>query len=100
MLRRIDLRGTTLSAGELADVLPRATLDVEAALAQVLPIIQDVRDRGAAALRDLAERFDGVRPEHLRVPVDALEEDLAGLDPQVREGLVLAIDRTSLVDGN
>ncbi|WP_299274355.1 histidinol dehydrogenase [uncultured Georgenia sp.] len=91
MLRRIDLRGTTLSAGELADVLPRATLDVEAALAQVLPIIQDVRDRGAAALRDLAERFDGVRPEHLRVPVDALEEALAGLDPQVREGLELAI---------
>ncbi len=91
MLRRIDLRGTTLSAGELADVLPRATLDVEAALAQVLPIIQDVRDRGAAALRALAERFDGVRPEHLRVPVDALEEALAGLDPQVREGLELAI---------
>lgn len=91
MLRRIDLRGTTLSAGELADVLPRATLDVEAALAQVLPIIQDVRDRGAVALRDLAERFDGVRPEHLRVPVDALEEALAGLDPQVREGLELAI---------
>lgn len=91
MLRRIDLRGTTLSAGELADVLPRATLDVEAALAQVLPIIQDVRDRGAPALRDLAERFDGVRPEHLRVPVDALEEALAGLDPQVREGLELAI---------
>ena len=91
MLRRIDLRGTTLSAGELADVLPRAMLDVEAALAQVLPIIQDVRDRGAAALRDLAERFDGVRPEHLRVPVDALEEALAGLDPQVREGLELAI---------
>src|SRR5690625_1413821 len=91
MLRRIDLRGTTLSAGELADVLPRATRDVEAALAQVLPIIQDVRDRGAAALRDLAERFDGVRPEHLRVPVDALEEALAGLDPQVREGLELAI---------
>ncbi len=92
MLRRIDLRGTTLSAGELADVLPRATLDVEAALAQVLPILQDVRDRGAAALRDLAERFDGVRPEHLRVPAAALRDALAGLDPQVREGLELAIE--------
>ncbi len=92
MLRRIDLRGSDLSPDALADVLPRATLDVEAAMGQVLPILQDVRDRGALALRDLAERFDRVRPEHLRVPAEALEEALAGLDPQVREGLELSIE--------
>ncbi|WP_324653140.1 histidinol dehydrogenase [Georgenia sp. H159] len=91
MLRRIDLRGTDLSARELAQVLPRATLDVEAATARVLPIIQDVRDRGAAALRDLAERFDGVRPEHLLVPAPALRDALDRLDPQVREALELSI---------
>ena len=89
MLRRIDLRGSAVS--DLAGVLPRATLDVEAALAQVLPIITDVRERGAVALRDLAERFDGVRPEHLRVPADALSAALADLDPQVREALELSI---------
>ena len=89
MLRRIDLRGSDVS--DLAGVLPRATLDVEAALAQVLPIIADVRDRGALALRDLAERFDGVRPEHLRVPAEALAQALADLDPQVREALELSI---------
>ncbi|QDB78874.1 histidinol dehydrogenase [Georgenia wutianyii] len=89
MLRRIDLRGSDVS--DLAGVLPRATLDVEAALAQVLPIIADVRDRGALALRDLAERFDGVRPEHLRVPAEALQQALADLDPQVREALELSV---------
>lgn len=91
MLRRIDLRATDLTPAALVDVLPRATLDVEAAMAQVLPIIDDVRARGGAALRDLAERFDGVRPEHLRVPADALAEALEGLDPQVREALELSI---------
>ena len=91
MLRRIDLRGTSTRAADLAGVLPRATLDVEAATAQVLPIISDVRARGAVALRELAERFDGVRPERLRVPVAALSEALAALDPQVREALEIAI---------
>ncbi|MBD8060875.1 histidinol dehydrogenase [Oceanitalea stevensii] len=92
MLRRIDLRASDLAPAALVDVLPRATLDVEAAMAQVLPIIDDVRARGGAALRDLAERFDGVRPEHLRVPARALAEALEGLDPQVREALELSID--------
>ncbi|WP_454084750.1 histidinol dehydrogenase [Georgenia sp. Marseille-Q6866] len=91
MLRRIDLRASDLAPAALVDVLPRATLDVEAAMAQVLPIIDDVRARGGAALRDLAERFDGVRPEHLRVPAQALAEALEALDPQVREALELSI---------
>src|SRR5690606_34048750 len=89
MLRRIDLRSHDVS--DLAGVLPRATLDVEAALTQVLPIVEDVRTRGAAALRDLAERFDGVRPEHLRVPAEALRAALADLDPEVRGALELSI---------
>ncbi|WP_413450507.1 histidinol dehydrogenase [Georgenia phoenicis] len=91
MLRRIDLRDTDLAPAALVDVLPRATLDVEAAMAQVLPILQDVRARGGAALRDLAERFDGVRPEHLRVPAEALATALEELDPQVREALEISI---------
>ncbi len=91
MLRRIDLRATDLAPAALVDVLPRATLDVEAAMAQVLPIIDDVRARGGAALRDLAERFDGVRPEHLRVPSHVLADALDELDPQVREALELSI---------
>ena len=68
MLTRTDLRSTRLSARQLAQALPRAALDVTAAQAAVAPLIEDVRRRGAAALRDAAERFDGVRPVHLRVP--------------------------------
>lgn len=91
MLTRTDLRGRALSAAELADVLPRAELDVEGALDRIRPVLADVRERGAAALRDLAERFDGVRPEHIRVPAAALGEALDQLDPDVREALEAAI---------
>jgi len=42
-------------------VLPRAEFDLDAALSAVRPICDDVHHRGAEALRDLGERFDGVR---------------------------------------
>ena len=91
MLTRIDLRDTDPDARDLAAILPRADLDVAAALESVAPFIEDVRARGAAALRDAAERFDHVRPEHLRVPASAIERALADLDASVREGLELSI---------
>ena len=97
MISRIDLRGRTFTARELLEVLPRAELDVEAATARVAPIIAAVRERGAAALRDLAERFDGVRPERLRVPPEVLQTALAALDPLVRSALEETIVRVRAV---
>ena len=94
MLSRTDLRSSDLSASRLAEVLPRADLDVAAALEDVTPIVEDVRARGADALREAAERFDSVRPEHLRVPAEAAAAALEGLDPQVREALELSIAHT------
>jgi len=91
MIRRIDLRAQILSPRELSERLPRAALDVEAATAAVAPIVDDVRERGGAALRDLAERFDGVRPERLRVPASALEEAAGSLDSELREAFDLSI---------
>ncbi|MDO4887147.1 MAG: histidinol dehydrogenase [Actinomycetaceae bacterium] len=91
MLQRIDLRGTALDPAQLAERLPRAALDVEAAMAAIAPVIDDVRERGGAALRDLAERFDGVRPEHLRVPASALAEAAERLDPELRAALEMSI---------
>jgi histidinol dehydrogenase len=97
MISRIDLRGRTLSRRELLEELPRAEVDVEHAGATVAPIIEDVRTRGAAALRDLAERFDGVRPASLRVPADALSRAVAQLDPEVRGALEETITRVRQV---
>nr|WP_210737261.1 histidinol dehydrogenase [Cellulomonas hominis] len=91
------MRGRTLSRRELLAALPRPELDVESAAAAVEPILADVRARGADALRDLAERFDGVRPEHLRVPAEAIAAAVDVLDPDVRAALDETIRRVRTV---
>ena len=95
MLTRIDLRGRR--DDDLRSVLPRATLDVAAAVEQVRPVVEDVRDRGEAAVREATKRFDGVEPEHLRVPADALANALEQLDPAVRSALEEATRRARTV---
>nr|WP_206068803.1 histidinol dehydrogenase [Nonomuraea sp. FMUSA5-5] len=82
---------------DLRDVLPRAELDVEAALEKVRPICDDVRHRGAAAVRELTARFDGVEIASARVPAEALDRALAELDPRVRAALEESIRRARLV---
>ncbi len=97
VIPRLDLRGRTLGLRELRAVLPRAEFDVEAALGTVRPIVEDVRDRGAAALYDAAERFDGIRPPRLRVPAEVIEDALTALDPAVRAALEESIRRARIV---
>ncbi|PZS24983.1 MAG: histidinol dehydrogenase, partial [Pseudonocardiales bacterium] len=94
MLTRIDLRGR---AGEAGSVLPRAALDVEAAVDAVRPICEAVRTAGTAGVVEWTERFDGVRLGTLRVPAAALDAALAGLDRDVRVALEEAIRRVRRV---
>ncbi|XBH22573.1 histidinol dehydrogenase [Jonesiaceae bacterium BS-20] len=97
MMNRLDLRGQKLTPRSLAEVLPRAEVSVDDAAQLVAPILATVRDRGAAGLRDLSEKFDEVRPEHLRVPAQMLKDALTTLDPAVREALEEAIVRVRKV---
>ena len=97
MLSTIDLRGRQLGVRELRHLLPRAEFDVATAVETVRPICEDVRHRGAEALYELGERFDGVRPTSLRVPADVLEAALAELDAEVRAALDEAIRRVRIV---
>ncbi|MBO0900603.1 histidinol dehydrogenase [Cellulomonas sp. zg-ZUI22] len=99
MISRIDLRGRRPSRRELLLELPRAELDVEHATATVAPILEAVRTRGADALRELAERFDGVRPAHVRVPAEVVAGAVGALDPQVRAALEETIRRVRAVHG-
>jgi histidinol dehydrogenase len=100
VISRVDLRGSPpagLSREKLSRVLPRAALDVQAAMAAVLPICEEVRRRGAAAVRDLTARFDGVDAETTRVPPAALAAALGNLGPAVRGALEEAARRVRLV---
>jgi histidinol dehydrogenase len=100
VLTRIDLRGesaASLGRTRLDGVLPRARLDVGAAVEAVRPVCEDVRQRGAAAVRDQTRRFDGVDLATTRVPRQALADALAGLAPDVRAALQEAARRARLV---
>jgi histidinol dehydrogenase len=97
MMSTIDLRGRQLGVRALRGVLPRADFDVASAVETVRPICEDVRHRGAAALYDLGERFDGVRPPALRVPAPVLAAALESLDLEVRVALEESIRRARLV---
>jgi histidinol dehydrogenase len=100
VISRIDLRGRgpgRLGRAELAGVLPRAATDVEAAAAQIRPVCEDVRRRGAQAVREYTQRFDGVDLATTVVPRDALDEALEALDPTVANALEEAARRTRAV---
>ncbi|MBA2639109.1 MAG: histidinol dehydrogenase [Nocardioidaceae bacterium] len=93
MLRRLDLRGSTRGADPAVSELPRADYDVAAAAEAVRAICDDVRERGAAAVREASVRFDGVDPGELRVPADQIAAALRALDADVRVALEEAIRR-------
>ncbi|MFF2369028.1 histidinol dehydrogenase [Agromyces sp. NPDC058110] len=93
MLRTIDLRGSRPTTAELLALVPRAETDVSAALAPAARIIDEVREHGERALLEQAERFDGVRPEAIRVPADELRAALEALDPEVRSAVESTIER-------
>jgi len=100
VISRIDLRGAgpgQLSRTALAGVLPRAVTDVEAAAAQIRPLCDDVRRRGAQAVREYTARFDHVDLETTLVPQTALDDALEALDPTTRRALEEAARRTRTV---
>ncbi|MFI7251234.1 histidinol dehydrogenase [Micromonospora chalcea] len=94
MLNRIDLRG---GARDPRRLLPRAQLDVSVAVERIRPLVEAVREHGYPAIREASERFDGVSPERLRVPVETIRAAEDELDPQVRAALLESITRARKV---
>ena len=94
MLRRLDL--TTAAPADLRRALPRARVDVHAALETVTPLVSAVAERGYPAAREATLRFDGVDVPEPRVSDAALKTGLEELDPAVRDALVEAIRRARI----
>ena len=55
-------------------------------------IVNDVRHRGDTALLEYTERFDGVRPDPIRVPLGEIEKARTSLDAEVEESFGVAIE--------
>jgi histidinol dehydrogenase len=89
MLARVDLRGSADVRTALSRP-PAAGADVSATVAA---IVEEVRSRGDAAIRDLTERFDGCRITELAVPAGEPRAALERLDRELRAALELARDQ-------
>ncbi len=95
MIRQIDARGLG-AAGTRVDyrtLVPRAAFDVAAAMEQVRPICDAVREHGHAELLRQAALHDGVEIDRVRVPASELAAALGRLDAGLRTSLEESIAR-------
>ena len=97
MLRVIDLRGRKLTTSQLRRIIPRGGVSVASVVEKVAPIVNDIQHRGAAAALKYCEQFDGIRPEAIRVPQQALDDAVKQLDPQTKEAIEVSIERVRKV---
>ena len=95
-MRVVEISGP-ISQDQIRTALPRASVSVEKALEIVTPLIQDIKINSLAAVLAQAERFDGVRPEHVRVPQSQLDRALSELAPDLRAAIQTAIERVRKV---
>lgn len=88
------LRDPAAAAERLAAIAGRTQGGAsEQAAALVDAILQQVRREGDAALLSLTERFDGVRPDPLRIPPERLASAWEQCPPPLQEALRLAHGR-------
>ncbi|RKS84264.1 histidinol dehydrogenase [Motilibacter peucedani] len=97
LLARVDLRGRAGDPRAVDEVLPRAALDVGAAVELVRPMVDDVRARGLPAVLEATARLDGVELTSTRVPAAELARALDELEPAVRAALEESVRRARLV---
>lgn len=97
LLRIVDVRGRHLSKRGYQELLPRAPLDIDAALVAISPILESVKKGDESTLQELSLKFDGVAPESLRVPHDVISSALTNLDPQLRNIIMESIRRVRIV---
>ena len=95
-MRVIEITGP-ITQDQIRGALPRASVSVEKALETVLPLIQDVKTNSLSALLDQAERFDGVRPEFVRVPQSVIDQSVSQLSTELRTAIETAIERVRKV---
>jgi histidinol dehydrogenase len=84
-------RNFAWSEGSAVAAEIRAWMRESAAAVDVAPIAHEVRERGDAAVLDLTERFDGARPDRLRVEAGEIGAAAEALDGEVRAAIAVAV---------
>lgn len=76
-----------VDATTYARLMQRSASEVQRVLPQVQTIMEDVRQRGDAALQELTARFEGVELEDFRVSPDEIAAARAQVDPALIDSL-------------
>jgi histidinol dehydrogenase len=91
LVRKLDARGR--GSAEIVGELRRPGGFLSQAVRESARwIVEDVRDRGDAALLEYTERFDGVRPQDIRVPRSEIDKARGSLSPDLEESFSVAIE--------
>jgi histidinol dehydrogenase len=96
-MRLLDLRSKDLTSDSVNSAVPRAELDIMSAVEQVLPLLNDVRVRGEQALVEVAQKFDGFDPRPFKVAQQELDDAEKQLSEDLREAILLGIERVRKV---
>lgn len=96
-MRVIDLRSTDLTSDVVNSAVPRAELDIVKAVQQIAPLLEDVRNRGEAALIEIASKFDGFDPRPFKVSQQELEAAEQSLSAELRAAIEEGIARVRKV---
>jgi histidinol dehydrogenase len=91
LARRIDARNSEPRA-VVAELRRPGGFLSEEIRAAARRIVEDVRDRGDAAVLEYTGRFDGVRPQKIRVPKVEIDQASESLSPDLRESFSVAIE--------
>jgi histidinol dehydrogenase len=91
LVRKLDARAR--EPREVVDELRRpGGFLSESIRAAARRIVEDVRDRGDAALLEYTERFDGVSPREILVPQEEIDRATKSLSSDLRESFLVAIE--------
>jgi histidinol dehydrogenase len=91
LVRKLDARGRG-PAGIVGELRRPGGFLSQAVRDSARRIVEDVRDRGDAALFEYTERFDGVRPREIRVPKGEIDKTRGALSPELEESFGVAIE--------
>jgi len=97
LIRFLDLSNSEISADQVLKDLPRAALDLNAAVEIIRPLVEKIRTDGSQAIKAIAKDIDGIDIHPIRVSEEELTDALANLDPNLRSSLEIAIERVRKV---
>ena len=97
LIRFLDLSNSEISADQILQDIPRASLDLDSAVEIIRPLVEKIRSGGSNAIKAIAKDIDGIDIDPIRVSEAELQNAIANLEPNLRSSLEIAIERVRKV---